>query len=171
MRLDHLLSRENLENPNLTFEKGNQRHRYLPRRPQHPASRAPSDMTALSPGEPPGAHLDSCIATERKRDSSECEVLRDSRIDAILRDQPIVQGLNLLSSACLLGVFRSEDVKGARRMPWHRKPMKGAASCDKPRGGANGLRSGDARMGEPARGHARAPPPESNRAEGGNRGN
>ena len=68
--------------------------------------------------------------------------------------------LNLLCSACLLGVFRSEDVKGARRMPWHRKPMKGAASCDKPRGGANGLRSGDSRMGEPARGHALAPPPE-----------
>ena len=45
-------------------------------------------------------------------------------------------------------------------MPWHRKPMKGAASCDKPRGGANGLRSGDARMGEPAWGHAQAPPPE-----------
>ena len=38
--------------------------------------------------------------------------------------------------------------------------MKGAASCDKPRGGANGLRSGDSRMGEPARGHALAPPPE-----------
>ena len=29
-----------------------------------------------------------------------------------------------------------------------------------PRGGANGLRSGDSRMGEPARGHALAPPPE-----------
>ena len=35
--------------------------------------------------------------------------------------------------------------------------MKGAASCDKPRGGANGLQSGDSRMGEPARGHALAP--------------
>ena len=45
-------------------------------------------------------------------------------------------------------------------MPWHRKSTKGAASCDKPRGGANGLRSGDSRMGEPARGHALAPPPE-----------
>ena len=32
-----------------------------------------------------------------------------------------------------------EDVQGARRMPWHRKPMKDVASCDKPRGGANGL--------------------------------
>ena len=53
-----------------------------------------------------------------------------------------------------------EDTKGARRMPWHRKPKKGAASCDKPRGGANGLRSVGARMGEPARGHALAPRPE-----------
>ncbi len=34
-------------------------------------------------------------------------------------------------------------------MPWHRKSTKGAASCDKPRGGANGLRSGDSRMGNP----------------------
>ena len=31
-----------------------------------------------------------------------------------------------------------EDVKGARRMPWHRKSTKDAASCDKLRGGANG---------------------------------
>ena len=56
---------------------------------------------------------------------------------------------------------REQDTEGARRMPWHRKSTKGAASCDKPRGGANGLRSGDSRMGEPARGHALAPPPES----------
>ena len=31
----------------------------------------------------------------------------------------------------------SEDTKGARRMPWHRKSTKDAASCDKPRGVAN----------------------------------
>ena len=49
---------------------------------------------------------------------------------------------------------------GARRMPRHREPKKDAASCDKPRGGASGLRSGDLRMGEPSRGHARLPPPE-----------
>ncbi len=30
---------------------------------------------------------------------------------------------------------------GARRMPWHRKSTKGAASRDRPGGGANGLRS------------------------------
>ena len=49
---------------------------------------------------------------------------------------------------------------GARRMPWRRKPKKGAASRDSPGGGANGLRSGGARMGEPAAGHAAAPAPE-----------
>ena len=60
---------------------------------------------------------------------------------------------------------REEDTAGARRMPWHGKPKKGAASCDKPRGGANGLRSGDSRMGEPSRGHALLPAPESIRCE------
>ncbi len=46
-------------------------------------------------------------------------------------------------------------------MPWRRKPTKGAASRDSPGGGANGLRSRGARMGEPAAGHAAAPAPES----------
>ena len=55
---------------------------------------------------------------------------------------------------------REEDTAGARRMPWHGKPKKGAASCDKPRGGANGLRSGDSRMGEPSRGNALLPAAE-----------
>ena len=35
-------------------------------------------------------------------------------------------------------------------MPRCQEAMKGAASCDKPRGAANRLRSGDSRMGEPA---------------------
>ena len=43
-----------------------------------------------------------------------------------------------------------EDDTGARRMPWRREPTKGAESRDSPRGGAHGLRSGGARMGEPA---------------------
>ena len=51
---------------------------------------------------------------------------------------------------------RTKIFRGARRMPWHRKSTKGAASRDSPRGGANVLRSGGARMGKPARGHARA---------------
>ena len=54
-----------------------------------------------------------------------------------------------------------EDVKGARRMPWRGKSTKGAASCDKLRGGANGLRSADSRMGEPSGGNAPLPAPES----------
>ena len=39
--------------------------------------------------------------------------------------------------------------KGERRMPWLSEAMKGAVSCEKPRGGANGLRSADTRMGQP----------------------
>ncbi len=34
-------------------------------------------------------------------------------------------------------------------MPWHEKAMKDVISCDKPRGGANTLRSADFRMGKP----------------------
>ena len=59
---------------------------------------------------------------------------------------------------------------GARRMPWRRKPKKGAASRDSPRGGAHGLRSGGARMGEPAGGSAPAPAPESIGGEEATRG-
>ena len=39
--------------------------------------------------------------------------------------------------------------KGARGMPWHQEPMKDVISCDKLRGAANELRSGDFRMGKP----------------------
>jgi hypothetical protein len=35
-------------------------------------------------------------------------------------------------------------------MPRCQKKMKGVVSCDKPRGAANRLRSGDTRMGQPA---------------------
>ena len=35
--------------------------------------------------------------------------------------------------------MRGQDTMGARRMPWHRKSKKDAASCDKPRGGADSL--------------------------------
>lgn len=45
-------------------------------------------------------------------------------------------------------------------MPWHQKPTKDVASCDKLRVGANYRRSGDVRMGKPSRGHARLPMPE-----------
>ena len=35
-------------------------------------------------------------------------------------------------------------------MPWCQRAMKDVVSCDKPRGGANILRSGDFRMGKPS---------------------
>ena len=45
-------------------------------------------------------------------------------------------------------------------MPWHKKATKDVISCDKPRGGANNLRSGDFRMGQPDAGHAASFPGE-----------
>ena len=36
-------------------------------------------------------------------------------------------------------------------MPWLSEAMKDVVSCDKLRGGANNLRSGDFRMGQPSR--------------------
>jgi hypothetical protein len=36
-------------------------------------------------------------------------------------------------------------------MPWLSEAMKDVTSCDKPRGGANNLRSVDFRMGQPFR--------------------
>ena len=41
------------------------------------------------------------------------------------------------------------DCTGAWRMPWRWQAKKDAASCDKPRGDACGLRSGGFRMGQP----------------------
>ena len=43
----------------------------------------------------------------------------------------------------------SQANKSARGMPWHQEPMKDVISCDKLRGAANKLRSGDFRMGKP----------------------
>ena len=44
---------------------------------------------------------------------------------------------------------RGQANKSARGMPWHQEPMKDVISCDKLRGAANELRSGDFRMGKP----------------------
>jgi len=38
-------------------------------------------------------------------------------------------------------------------MPWHMETMKDVISCDKPREGANNLRSEDFRMGQPISGY------------------
>ena len=40
-------------------------------------------------------------------------------------------------------------LKGVRWMPWHAQAMKDVVRCDKLRGAANELRSGDFRMGKP----------------------
>ena len=44
---------------------------------------------------------------------------------------------------------KGQAIKSARGMPWHQEPMKDVTSCDKLRGAANRLRSGDFRMGKP----------------------
>ena len=44
---------------------------------------------------------------------------------------------------------RGQANKSARGMPWHQEPKKDVISCEKPRGAANKLRSGDVRMGKP----------------------
>ena len=50
--------------------------------------------------------------------------------------------------------------KGVRWMPWHMETMKDVISCDKPRVGANNLRSGDFRMGQPISINLEILPPE-----------
>ena len=40
-------------------------------------------------------------------------------------------------------------------MPWHEKAMKDVISCDKLRGDANNLRSGDFRIGKPSLSYVR----------------
>ena len=42
-------------------------------------------------------------------------------------------------------------------MPWYREAMKDVISCEKPRVGANNLRSVDIRMGQPGPGNAGSP--------------
>ena len=44
---------------------------------------------------------------------------------------------------------RKKVIKSVWRMPWLSEAMKDVVSCDKLRGGANNLRSGDFRMGQP----------------------
>ena len=45
-------------------------------------------------------------------------------------------------------------------MPRHEEAMKDVVSCEKPRVGANDLRPGDIRMGQPVTGNAVTPSPE-----------
>ncbi len=58
------------------------------------------------------------------------------------------------------GIF-GQATKGIRWMPWHEKAMKDVVSCDKPRVGANNLRLGDFRMGQPSASYVAELPAES----------
>ena len=51
-------------------------------------------------------------------------------------------------------MINGQATKGVWWMPWGKEPMKGAVSGETLRGGANILRSGDTRMGQPGQGHA-----------------
>ena len=152
MRLDHLLSREIHTESGFTNPRDSQI--------QHPA-----------PGAPAPRHLDSRIAKhglrryagpgdspgprERITKSIHIKLIR------ILHDRKIIQDLlDVVYLTHKQETLQDEDTKGARRMPWRGKSTKGAASCDKPRGGANGHRSADSRMGEPSRGNALLPAAE-----------
>ena len=55
----------------------------------------------------------------------------------------------LVSTARECGARKGQAKKSARGMPWHQEPKKDVISCDKLRGAANKLRSGDFRMGKP----------------------
>ena len=50
---------------------------------------------------------------------------------------------------CFIDFDEGQAKKSARGMPWHQEPMKDVISCDKLRGAANELWSGDFRMGKP----------------------
>ena len=61
---------------------------------------------------------------------------------------------------------KGQVIKGIRWMPWCQRAMKGAASCEKPRGAASRPRSVDTRMGQPTASCVAVPIPESNRGCG-----
>ena len=57
--------------------------------------------------------------------------------------------MDFSTNACNSENCIGQAEKSARGMPWHQEPMKDVISCEKPRGAANKLRSGDVRMGKP----------------------
>ena len=61
------------------------------------------------------------------------------------------------------GELVGQAIKCTRWMPRHRPAKKDVASCEKPRGAASKLRSGDVRLGKPGRGHALSPEREPTR--------
>ena len=141
MRLDHLLSRENQD-------------RKTARGPPPPAPFA-SARGARPWGLAPG-HLESRIAKKSglKRN------LQTTKTDLSDFHSRKVSGTSVPGAR----PERGEGVKGARRMPRHGEPTKGAGSRDSPGGAALRLRSRGARMGEPSR---RGPAIPKGRATGG----
>ena len=85
------------------------------------------------------------------------------RVDFLTNQKPSEAGFDLRGEAdkqgsesgfliygiCLACFDEGQANKSARGMPWHQEPMKDVISCDKLRGAANELRSGDFRMGKP----------------------
>ena len=142
MRLDHLLSREN-----------DRRKAAGGRGPPVPFASAPrgSRPWGLAPG-----HLESRIA---KKSGLKFYFRRRKQISLTF-----ILGKCQAHQCPAPPPERGEGAKGARRMPWHGEPTKGAGSRDSPWGAALGLRSRGARMGEPSR---RGPAIPYGRATGG----
>ncbi len=87
-----------------------------------------------------------------KRSSSRmkglAEAPREGR-DCQGAEAPARAGAPRASAAPWEAISRRPGCPGAWRMPWRRQATKDAASCEKPRGDACGLRSGGLRMGQP----------------------
>jgi hypothetical protein len=67
-----------------------------------------------------------------------------------LPDRGQAQEIDILKFVCELD-FMVKLLRACVWMPWRKQAMKDVVSCDKPRGDANSLRSGDFRMGKPNR--------------------
>ena len=59
------------------------------------------------------------------------------------------EGCKKIKKILQLKLETRKSRKGVRGMPWLSEAKKDVTSCEKPRGGANGRRSADVRMGEP----------------------
>ena len=84
--------------------------------------------------------------------------------------KPIAGGTELSKGSALQKVG-GQATKGTRRMPWRQMAKKDVVSCEKLRGVANRLRSGDLRMGKPGGSHIPSPLGpihKPSRANGGN---
>ena len=87
----------------------------------------------------PTAEAVRCLTIETTDDSG---VIKSESLSA-----QRIFGFSALSD--LIEHTDDQAAKGFWRMPWRQKAMKDVVSCDKLRGAANKLRSGDFRMGKP----------------------